>query len=404
MACRDTEAAPGRPVAEAASLAGRPDWRRLYERARASAEAAEARAEGLKRAEVSARCEAGFWKWQFAASRRKRLAAVGQAQEARRAAKDALALRSEVARLHKLLAEAGIESGRYSVTSLRREVARLRKAAPGAEVQAAEIQRLRKALWKERVDKAALRRLLHETVQLYAETSSLRDQKDRVLSLSDDVWPAPVCVAAVRGGEGPSEGPAASRGRGGAGDVAGGGGRRSAQGPGPVASPEGGDRPAEEGQRSAAADGAGVAAPDRDAGGGACEAAGDPCGAVEGVARAQEREAGEAAHRPAARPALRRSRPRPHAATRTRGTPRGAQSAGRCAYLLRLREALRGGRRGGVGPGRDRGPGPPAGDPPPALAPDLRVRLVAGGGLGAASAAAVRQHALRHQRLVAGAV
>ncbi len=45
-----------------------------------------------------------------------------------------------------------------------------------------------------------------------------------------------------------------------------------------------------------------------------------------------------------------------------------------------------------------------AGDPPPALAPALRVRLVAGGGFGAAGAAAVRQDALRHQRLVAGAV
>ncbi len=187
MACRDTAAGGGRPVADAASLAGRPDWRRLYERARASAEAAEARAEALKRAELSARCKAGFWKWQFEASRRKRLAAVEQSKEARRAAKDALALRAEVARLDKLLAEAGVASGRYSETSLRREVSRLRKAAPGAEVQAAEIRRLHKVLWKERVDKAALRRLLDETVRLYAGTMRLRDQQDRVLSLSDDV-------------------------------------------------------------------------------------------------------------------------------------------------------------------------------------------------------------------------
>ena len=184
MASRDTEA---RRVAEGASLRGRPCWRRLYEQARGRAEAAEARSEALKRAEVSARCEAGYWKWQFESSRRKRLAAVARSKEARRAARDALALRAEVARLGKLLADAGVASGRYSETSLRREVSRLRKAAPGAEVQAAEIRRLHKVLWKERVDKAALRRLLHETVRLWDGTRKLRDQHDRVVSLSDDV-------------------------------------------------------------------------------------------------------------------------------------------------------------------------------------------------------------------------
>ena len=183
MASRDTEA---RPVPEGASLPGRPCWRRLYEQARARAEAAEARSEALQRAEMSARCEAGYWKWQFESSRRKRLAAVEQSKEARSAAKDALALQAEVARLGKLLADAGVESGRYNETSLRREVARLRKAAPRAEVQAAEIRRLHKVLWKERDDKAGLRRLLHETVRLYDGTRRLRDQHDRVVSLSDD--------------------------------------------------------------------------------------------------------------------------------------------------------------------------------------------------------------------------
>ena len=33
---------------------------------------------------MSARCEAGYWKWQFESSRRKRLAAVEQWKEARR--------------------------------------------------------------------------------------------------------------------------------------------------------------------------------------------------------------------------------------------------------------------------------------------------------------------------------
>jgi transposase len=184
MASRDPAA---RPDTEGASLLGRPFWRRLYERARDRAEAAEARSEALKWAEVSARCDAGFWKWQFESSRRKRLAAVERSKDARRAARDALALRAEVARLDKLLADAGVASDRYGVMSLRREVARLRKAAPGAEVQAAEIRRLHKVLWKERIDKAAVRRVLDETVRLYAGTRRLRDQQDRVQSLSDDV-------------------------------------------------------------------------------------------------------------------------------------------------------------------------------------------------------------------------
>ena len=168
-------------------MPGRPYWRRLYEQERDRAEAAEARSEALKQAEVSARCEAGYWKWQFESSRRKRLAAVARSKDARRAAKDALALQAEVARLGKLLADAGVESGRYSEMSLRREVARLRKAAPAAEVQAAEIRRLHKVLCKERDDNAALRRLLHETVRLWDGTRRLRDQQDRVVSLSDEV-------------------------------------------------------------------------------------------------------------------------------------------------------------------------------------------------------------------------
>ena len=73
MASRDREA---RPVAEGAWLPGGPCWRGLYEQARGRAEAAEARSEALKWAEVSARCEAGYWKWQFESSRRKRLAAA----------------------------------------------------------------------------------------------------------------------------------------------------------------------------------------------------------------------------------------------------------------------------------------------------------------------------------------
>ena len=105
-----------------------------------------------------------------------------------------------------------------------------------------------------------------------------------------------------------------------------------------------------------------------------------------------------------ARPGSRRARPRPHPAARARGTRRGAQPARGGPHLHRLREALRGGRRGAVGAGRDRGQGAPARDSPGALAPDLRLCLVAGGSHGTAGAAAVPQHVLRSKRLVAGAL
>ena len=185
------EGAPGvaavRAVAGAAWVSMAPDWRRLYEEARERAEAAEARSEELKQAELDARRDAGSLRWQFESARRKRLAAVAAAEDARRAARDGLALRAEVARLRQLLADVGVASDRYGSISLRREVARLRKAAPGAEVQARKIRELHRDLLKEREDTAALRRLLRETVRLYAGTRRLRDQKERIASLSDDV-------------------------------------------------------------------------------------------------------------------------------------------------------------------------------------------------------------------------
>ena len=133
MAYCDTEVDPVPHLPRAASLPAPPDWRRLYEETLERAEAAEARAEELKWAEVAARSAAGGWKSQFDAARRKRLEAVEDAQEARRIAKDAFALRAEVRRLRKLLDDAGVEWGRYSVIGMRREIARLRKDVPRAE-------------------------------------------------------------------------------------------------------------------------------------------------------------------------------------------------------------------------------------------------------------------------------
>ena len=60
MAYRDTEVAAVPDVAEGALVRTPQDWRRLYEQTLERAEAAEARAEELKWAEVVARSAAGF--------------------------------------------------------------------------------------------------------------------------------------------------------------------------------------------------------------------------------------------------------------------------------------------------------------------------------------------------------
>ena len=75
MAYRDTEVAAVPDVAEGALARTPLDWRRLYEQTLERAEAAEARAEELKWAEVVARSAAGSLKWQFKEAHRKRLAA-----------------------------------------------------------------------------------------------------------------------------------------------------------------------------------------------------------------------------------------------------------------------------------------------------------------------------------------
>ena len=105
----------------------------------------------------------------------------------RRVAKGALYLESEVARLTRLLREAGVDPRRRStIMSLRMEVERLRKAVPGAEIQARKIRQLNKALWKEQVDNGSLRRLLHDTVRRYDSTRMLRDQQGQLALLSEE--------------------------------------------------------------------------------------------------------------------------------------------------------------------------------------------------------------------------
>ena len=151
---------------------GPSDWRGLYEQTLKRAEAAETRAEELKWAEVTARTEAGRWRSQFQAARGKRLEAVEDANEARGAAKDALALKAEVRRLHKLLADAGVESGRYSVLSLRRETAHLRKEVSRLDAE------LRKALGRSRCRKALIAELSKENARLRRKVDRSRCRID----------------------------------------------------------------------------------------------------------------------------------------------------------------------------------------------------------------------------------
>ena len=159
------------------------DWRFLYEQAqaraetaRARADAAEARAEELLQAERAARSRAGLLKTQLDKGRDKLEAAIEEVKEVRRAAKDALFHQSEVARLEKLLSQAGVDSRKRStIMSLRMEVFQLREALqaakPGMDTAGAPRQeiasltrenaRLRKALERSQEQKdelAALRR------------------------------------------------------------------------------------------------------------------------------------------------------------------------------------------------------------------------------------------------------
>ena len=157
MAHRDKEVGP----------TTEPDWRLLYEQTLKRAEDAEARADELKRAEAAARGDARLYKSLFEAARGKRQEADEETKRVRRVAKGALFLQSEVARLTRLLREAGVDPRRRStIMSLRMEVEGLRKAVPGAEVQAAEIRRLNKALRRSRHQTTALNALKKENARL----------------------------------------------------------------------------------------------------------------------------------------------------------------------------------------------------------------------------------------------
>ena len=153
------------------------DWRSQCERERERADAAEARAEELRWAEVASRSDAGSWKSRFEACRRRLSEAVEETKEARRAARDVPSLQAEVARLETLLSEADIGSNESSTTeALRKENARLRKAlvAPEAREGAigprpAETRRRLTALERSPDQKDTIRTLRKEITRLNNE-------------------------------------------------------------------------------------------------------------------------------------------------------------------------------------------------------------------------------------------
>ena len=197
------------------------DWRSLYEQAHARverecsrADAAEARAEELRWAEVDARGRAGSLKWQLDRCRNKLKAAVEETKDVRRTAKNALSLQAEVTRLENLLSEARVEpTRRRPITKADKETRRLRATLERAENQKTtieslraergelrkevarlnrEVARLGKRLAREEQaserHKETIRRQYDEDIQLRATLRRLREQSDRVRSLSDEVF------------------------------------------------------------------------------------------------------------------------------------------------------------------------------------------------------------------------
>ena len=174
------------------------DWQSLYEQAqaraeteRARADAAEARAGELRRAEVDARSRAGSLKTQLDKSVDKLKAAVEEVKEVRRTAKDALFFQAEVARLEKLLSQAGVDSSRRStIMSLRMEVFRLREALQASEARKDTTvslprgnPRLLKAVLAPAAGKGTTGPLSKENARLRTALERSQEQKDELVAL-----------------------------------------------------------------------------------------------------------------------------------------------------------------------------------------------------------------------------
>ena len=182
-----------------------PDWQARAEMERARADAAEARAEELRWAEVAARGDAGAWKSQFKACRQRLSEAEKETRDLRRAAKDVPSLQAEVARLQELLSEARSGSSEFgTIEALRDEVARLHKALASKARKdstgplSRENARLRKALERlegQKDEVAALRKseraartaLSKESIRLGKALKRSQKQGDTIGALRGEV-------------------------------------------------------------------------------------------------------------------------------------------------------------------------------------------------------------------------
>ena len=153
------------------------DYCALYERERARAEAAEARCEELRWAEVAARSEAGSWKSRFKCCRSKLDAAVEETKKLRREVKaGAPGLHREVTRLRKELSRALAEPSAAATQARKDRIAAL---------EAANLQ-LRKTVHTVDSHRETIRWQHGEIVRHVAQLRRLRDQSEKVSRLGKE--------------------------------------------------------------------------------------------------------------------------------------------------------------------------------------------------------------------------
>ena len=188
------------------------DWQARAEMERARADAAEARAEELRWAEVAARSDAAWWKSRFKSCRQRLSEAEQETKDLRRAAKDMSSLRAEVARLEELLSEARSGSSAFGTIEalgdeverlqtalaskarkdatgpLSRENARLRKALKRSQGQKDEIVALRgEVSARRKSERAAQTALSKESIRLGKALERTQKQKDTIKALREEV-------------------------------------------------------------------------------------------------------------------------------------------------------------------------------------------------------------------------
>ena len=168
------------------------DWCLVYERERARADEAEARAEVAeahaeqwRRAEIAARSRAGCWKVQCEASRDKLTEARAETEAIRRTAKEALSLQAEVRRLRKLVGAAGMPwRKRPSMVSLRKQVGRLRRKNSALRARVTETRQAATAARREKnaalhaveTGQDTIRSLREKNAALRRKNAALRTQ------------------------------------------------------------------------------------------------------------------------------------------------------------------------------------------------------------------------------------